>query len=102
MTIILFIIINFISQFLVVQLFLLVTVQQYEEYNSRTENPVEKFNRISSAFKSSWNMYSGDKGYKVQINQLAKVFMNINIDILKEKTSTLEKTKKYIMHLKLE
>ena len=47
-------------------------------------------------------MYSCDKGYKVQINLLAKVFMNINIDILKDKTSTLEKAKKYIMHLKLE
>jgi hypothetical protein len=84
-------------------LFLLVTLQQYDEFYKKTENPIEVFNRIVDSFKNSWNYYciDDDEGYRIKHNQLTNFLISFNVDFLEDIKNSLDKRKKYIMDLNL-
>lgn len=83
-------------------LFLLVTLQQYDEFQGKDGNPIEKFNNIVNAFKNSWNMFSNesDEGYRIKNNQLPRFLEKMNTDFT-NKLTELDLRKKYIMDLNL-
>lgn len=84
-------------------LFLLVTLQQYDEFYKKEENPIENFTRIVDSFKNSWNIYSNevDEGHRIKHNQLTDFLMTFNVDFLQKTKDSVDKCKKYIMDLKL-
>ena len=69
---------NFILCVIMINLFVLVTLQQYDEFVSKKENPIEKFQELLDSFKKSWNKYSSekDKGYKIKHNQVSDFLMD--------------------------
>jgi hypothetical protein len=98
-----FIISNFFTYVIMMNLFLLVTLQQYDEFYKKEENPIENFNRIVDGFKNSWNIYSNevDEGYRIKHNQLTDFLMTFNVDFLTKTKESVDRCKKYIMELNL-
>lgn len=86
-----------------INLLLLVTLQQYEEFHQKEENPIENFRRIVSAFKNSWNMYSSeqDKGYRIKRGQMINFIMTFNIDFMEHYKISIDNINKYILDLEL-
>jgi hypothetical protein len=84
-------------------LFLLVTLQSYDEFHQKSENPVENFRRITNGFRDSWNIYSNDidKGERIKHNCLPDFIMTLNIDFIEPYKLTLDKSTKYIFDLNL-
>ena len=82
-------------------LFLLITLQQYNEFFSKPENPIEIFQNILDSFKSSWNKFSydSDHGNRIKDNLLAEVFSQMNIDFLDCHQTTKDNMNKYILDL---
>jgi hypothetical protein len=94
---------NFATYFILLNLFTLVTIQLYDEFNDKIDNPVEKFNEILDDLRRSWNKYSSDrdKGFKIRANLLPNVFYDLQGDLNKGYEKNLEKINKYIFDLKL-
>ena len=84
-------------------LFLLVTLTQYEEFHKKPENPIEKFEKIVYCFKVSWNMFSTeeDKGFKIKQFKLTNFLLSFNIDFMDEYRENLDSVNKYIFDLSL-
>lgn len=93
---------NFITNVIMLNLFVLVTLQQYDEFVNKKENPIEKFNELLDNFKKSWNKYSTEKdnGYKIKMNQVHDFLMELEWADLSVKKK-VEEIKIYIMDLKL-
>ena len=93
---------NFITNVIMLNLFVLVTLQQFDEFVNKKENPIEKFNELVESFKKSWNKYSTDKdkGYKIKNNQVSDFMMEFDWPELSCKKK-LEEIKIYIMDLEL-
>ena len=68
---------NFVTNVIMLNLFVLVTLQQYDEFVGKKENPIELFNDLIDNFKHHWNHFSNenDKGYKLKKNQVHDFFM---------------------------
>lgn len=95
---------NFLTFVIMINLFMLVVLQQYEELNSKTENPIVKFNDILIAFKTAWNIYSteSDDGYRLKNDQLTYFLLELDTSEFDSKfNKTTEEVKKYIVDLKL-
>lgn len=82
-------------------LFLLITIQQYNDFFSKPENPIEIFNNIVEAFRSSWNQFSSEEsnGHRVKANILTEVLLNANIDFLNKYNHSRDRINKYILDL---
>jgi hypothetical protein len=98
-----FIFMNFATFFILLNLFTLVTIQLYDEFNDKLDNPVEKFSEILNEFRKAWNKYSSqsEKGFKIRSVLLPNVFYDLQGDLAKGYEKNIEKINKYIFDLKL-
>ena len=95
---------NFIAAIIMLNLFLMVTLQQYDEFTSKTYNPIEKFEKFLNEFNNSWNKFSSpdDKGFRIKKGLIISFFMDYNWKKLNfPEKGKLDYIKKYISDLKL-
>ena len=95
---------NFLSAVIMLNLFLMVTLQQYDEFTQKSYNPIEKFEIFSEEFKEAWNKYSEpqDKGFRIKKILITNFFMDFNWKKLNfPESNKLESVKKYVLDLKL-
>lgn len=81
-------------------LFVLVTLQQYNDFVNKKENPIEKFNELLDSFKKAWNRRSTpqNKGYKIKNNQVHEFLLDFNWNELSV-TKKVDDVKLYLMEL---
>lgn len=85
-------------------IFLLVIFQQYDEFYKKEENPHEMFKEILTKFKKSWCMSAGIQanGHKMMISHLNQFINEVYEKIFEnKKLDTISKTKKFILDLRL-
>ncbi len=84
-------------------LFTMVTIQQYEDFNAKEENPIEKFSDLLNNFKEAWNKYSLDKdrGYRIKVINLNNFFFDLQGDLSQGYKKELDAIKKYVTELNL-
>ena len=99
-----FILDNFITSVILLNLLLMVTLHQYDEFTDKDYNPIDKFNSFIKDFNNAWNKFSteDDEGYRIKKFLAAKFLIELNIQkfFLPEKNK-LEYAKKYVCDLKL-
>ena len=100
-TYIFFFAMNFCTNLIMMNLFLLVTLNQYDEFINKTENPIEKFRKITTAFKNSWKLYSSnlDMGHRIKKINLNDFIMTFNIEFLEKVKDSIDNCNKYIFEL---
>ncbi len=90
-------------------LFLLVTLEQYDQFVKKDENPIETYNDMLVSFKKAWNKYSidKDKGIRIKATNISNFLADLlESDVIHfssdaKNKSTLDKIKKYEIDLKL-
>ena len=95
---------NFINSIIMLNLFLMVTLQQYDEFTNKNYNPIEKFESFLSEFNNSWNKFSTpeDKGIRIKKGLVINFFMDYNWKKLNfPEKGKLEYVKKFVSDLKL-
>ena len=99
-----FIVSNFTNSIIMLNLFLMVTLQQYDEFTNKNYNPIEKFESFLIDFNNSWNKFSDDKdqGFRIKKIYVIQFFMDFNWKKLNfPEQGKLENVKKYVTDLKL-
>ena len=99
-----FILDNFITSVILLNLLLMVTLQQYDEFTDKKYNPIDKFNSFIKDFNNAWNKFSTDEddGYRIKKILVAKFLMELNLQkIIFPEKNKLEYAKKYLSDLKL-
>ena len=99
-----FILDNFITSVILLNLLLMVTLQQYDEFTDKKYNPIEKFNSFIKDFNSAWNKYSTDEedGYRIKKYLAAHFLIELNsAKLVFPEKNKLEYAKKYVSDLKL-
>ena len=58
---------NFFNYIIILNLFLMVTLQQYDQFTNKSYNPLELFEEFLNTFRIAWNKYSNkkDNGYRI-------------------------------------
>ena len=95
---------NFVNSVIMLNLFLMVTLQQYDEFINKTYNPIEKFEIFLNEFNNSWNKFSTheDRGFRIKKSLIFNFFMDYNWKKLNfPEEGKLDYVKKYITDLKL-
>ena len=95
---------NFINSIIMLNLFLMVTLQQYDEFTNKNYNPIEKFESFLSEFNNSWNKFTTpeDNGIRIKQSQVINFFMDYNWKKLNfPEKGKLEYVKKFVSDLKL-
>ena len=95
---------NFINSIIMLNLFLMVTLQQYDEFTGKNYNPIEKFESFLTEFNNSWNKFSTpeDKGIRIKQGSVILFFMDFNWKKLNfPEKGKLEHIKKFVANLKL-
>ena len=95
---------NFINSIIMLNLFLMVTLQQYDEFTGKNYNPIEKFEGFLSEFNNSWNKFTTpeDKGIRIKQGMVINFFMDFNWKKLNfPEKGKLEHVKKFVSDLKL-
>ena len=95
---------NFINGIIMINLFLMVTLQQYDEFTGKKYNPIEKFESFLNEFNNAWNKYSTpeDKGFRIKKGLVTNFFNDFNWKKLNfPEYRKLEHIKKYVGELKL-
>ena len=95
---------NFINGIIMINLFLMVTLQQYDEFTGKKYNPIEKFESFLTEFNNAWNKYSTaeDKGFRIKKGLVTNFFNDFNWKKLNfPENRKLEHIKKYVTELKL-
>ena len=100
---------NFVTYIIMLNLFLLVTLEQYDEFVKKDENPIETFGEMLLAFKNAWNKYStdADEGFRIKTNNISNFFIDlVEADVIHPNTednskNSIDKIKKYEIDLKL-
>ena len=95
---------NFISAVIMLNLFLMVTLQQYDDFTTKSYNPIDKFDAFCEEFKSAWNKNSTDKdkGFRIKKILITNFFADFSWKKLNfPDTNKLEYIKKYVLELKL-
>lgn len=84
-------------------LFLLVTLQQYDDFHRKKTNPIEKFNELLGYFKKAWNKFSteSDEGYRIKNDNMTNFILLLEGDLNKHRHKRVDIIKKYIMDLML-
>ena len=98
------IICNFISVVIMLNLFLMVTLQQYDEFTNKNYNPIEKFEAFCDEFRIAWNKYSSEKdeGFRIKRILLTNFFIDLNWNKINfPESNKLEAIKKFISDLQL-
>ena len=99
-----FIISNFANSIIMLNLFLMVTLQQYDEFTNKNYNPIEKFESFLIDFNNAWNKFSDDEdeGFRIKKIYVIQFFMEFNWKKLNfPEQGKLEAIKKYVTELKL-
>ena len=95
---------NFVNSIIMLNLFLMVTLQQYDEFTNKNYNPIEKFQIFLNEFNNSWNKFSSyeDKGFRIKKGLIINFFMDYNWKKLNfPEQGKLDYIKKYVTDLKL-
>ena len=95
---------NFINGIIMINLFLMVTLQQYDEFTGKKYNPIEKFESFLTEFNNAWNKYSTpeDKGFRIKKTLVTNFFNDFNWKKMNfPEYRKLEHIKKYVTELKL-
>jgi hypothetical protein len=95
---------NFINSIIMLNLFLMVTLQQYDEFTNKNYNPIEKFESFLTEFNNSWNKFSTpeDKGIRIKKGLVINFFMDYNWKKLNfPEKGKLEYVKRFVSDLKL-
>ena len=95
---------NFFTGIIMINLFLMVTLQQYDEFTGKNYNPIEKFESFLADFNNAWNKYSTpeDKGFRIKKGLVTNFFNDFNWKKLNfPEHRKLEHIKKYVSELKL-
>ena len=95
---------NFINGIIMLNLFLMVTLQQYDEFTGKKYNPIEKFESFLNEFNNAWNKYSTpeDKGFRMKKGLVTNFFNDFNWKKMNfPENRKLEHIKKYVTELKL-
>ena len=95
---------NFFTGIIMINLFLMVTLQQYDEFTGKKYNPIEKFESFLADFNNAWNKYSTpeDKGFRIKKGLVTNFFNDFNWKKLNfPEYRKLEHIKKYVSELKL-
>jgi len=95
---------NFFNGIIMINLFLMVTIQQYDEFTGKKYNPIEKFESFLSGFNNAWNKYSTpeDNGFRIKKGLITNFFMDFNWKKLNfPEFRKSEHIKKYVADLKL-
>ena len=95
---------NFFDGIIMINLFLMVTIQQYDEFTGKKYNPIEKFESFLSDFNNAWNKYTTyeDNGFRIKKNLVTNFFLDFNWKKLNfPELRKSEHIKKYISELKL-
>ena len=95
---------NFFTGIIMINLFLMVTLQQYDEFTGKNYNPIEKFESFLIDFNNAWNKYSTpeDKGFRIKKGLVTNFFNDFNWKKLNfPEHRKLEHIKKYVSELKL-
>ena len=73
----------FICAVIMLNLFVLVALQQYDEFHQKEENPIERFEEILDSFKKSWNKFSNeiDKGERIIMTNVTEFLMKLEGDL---------------------
>jgi hypothetical protein len=103
-SIIFFIVGNFITAIILLNLLLMVTLQQYDEFTDKKYNPIEKFNSFLTDFNNGWNKFSTDEdeGFRIKKTLVTQFFSELNWRKLNfPEKGRLEYIKKYVTDLKL-
>jgi hypothetical protein len=63
-----FILSNFITAIILLNLLLMVILQQYDEFNDKKYNPYDKYNSFLTEFNNAWNKFSNeeDEGFRIK------------------------------------
>jgi hypothetical protein len=99
-----FIVSNFANSIIMLNLFLMVTLQQYDEFTNKNYNPIEKFESFLIDFNNAWNKFSDDEdeGFRIKKLYIIQFFMEFNWKKLNfPEQGKLEAIKKYVSELKL-
>ena len=99
-----FIVSNFANSIIMLNLFLMVTLQQYDEFTNKNYNPIEKFESFLIDFNNAWNKFSDDedKGFRIKKIYVTQFFMELNWKKLNfPEHGKMEQIKKYVTELKL-
>ena len=95
---------NFVNSIIMLNLFLMVTLQQYDEFTNKNYNPIEKFESFLSEFNNSWNKFTTpeDHGIRIKKGLVINFFMDYNWKKLNfPEKGKLEYVKKFVSDLKL-
>ena len=103
-SIIFFIVGNFITAIILLNLLLMVTLQQYDEFTDKKYNPIERFNSFLTDFNNGWNKFSTDEdeGFRIKKTLVTEFFSELNWRKLNfPEKGKIEYIKKYVSDLKL-
>jgi hypothetical protein len=103
-SILFFIISNFITGIILSNLLLMITLQQYDEFENKNYNPVDKFNSFLSDFNDAWNKFTTeeDEGFRIKKIFVASFLVEFNWKKLPfPDKNKLEYASKYITDLDL-
>ena len=95
---------NFVNSIIMLNLFLMVTLQQYDEFTNKSYNPIEKFESFLIDFNNAWNKYSTpeDNGFRIKKGLVINFFMDYNWKKLNfPEKGKLEYVKRFVSDLKL-
>ena len=95
---------NFVNSIIMLNLFLMVTLQQYDEFTNKNYNPIEKFESFLTEFNNSWNKFTTpeDDGFRIKKGLIINFFMDYNWKKLNfPEKGKLEYVKKFVSDLKL-
>ena len=87
-----------------INLFLMVTLQQYDEFTGKSYNPIEKFESFLADFNNAWNKYSEpeDFGYRIKKVFVVNFFNDFNWKKLSfPDQDKIEHITKYVSEIKL-
>lgn len=90
-------------QYVFLNLFLMVSLQQFSDFGQKSENPIEKFTEIVDHFRKAWNKYasSDDDGLRIKINRIANVLNDLEGELSKGYKKRVDDIKKYMLELRL-
>lgn len=91
----------FMCSVIMLNLFVLVVLQQYDEFHKKEENPIERFTDMLDKFKQSWNAFSTEEDNGERINSIkvtdflialeGDLALELEEDIKKKEISSREK-----------
>lgn len=78
----------FMCAVIMLNLFILVVLQQYDEFHQKEENPLERFGEMLDLFKKSWNnkdfSTEDDKGERMPMIKISEFLMKLEGDLALE------------------